>query len=226
MRSRSGNNLLFSVFIVAIGFFFPSTTIIAQDTIPQGTIKVRRAPIPSQYRVEVSYEYHWRKPPPIFHFLDFQKEPAFLQSPDPFVYEPEVNDSNRTLEDSTFALNFYNRMGRPAEEFDWSQWLSGYYVHTFEWDDTAGIDSTTFVFEVNARGQAHSIPEPMGTRDTSAIRLQKKLRPAMEALWAWYPAESIDGDGKKPKKIACTVRVKVYAQKAGYGQNLPLEIVK
>lgn len=210
------NKLLLIALLSATGILFSYVHLSAQDTVAQGTIKVRRGPVPSEYRVEVSYDYHWKKPPPVFHFLDFQRAPAIFLPPDPIIYEPNANDSSRTQEDSAFVVGFYNRLGRPVEQedFDWAQWISTYYVHSFGWDDTAGIDSVTYVIGINARGDAEVYSESIVNGDTSAVRLQKNLDPVMDRLWAWYPAACIDSDGKKPKKIPCTVRLKVYAVKA------------
>lgn len=124
--------------------------------------------------------------------------------------------------DSSFIITFYNKQGKPAEEFAWNEYVSQ-YEHTFEWDDTSGIDSTVFIYEVNSRGQVKC--GAIATADSSAMAMQKNLLPLMKKLWVWYPASGVSEGNRRQKKVSCIVRVQVYAVKLGYGQNLPLKIV-
>jgi len=210
----------------ALGFFLPSHSLVAQqDSVKQGTIVVRRAPIPSDYYVKFDYNYHGQRRG-FFHHL-FSKEDSSRMAfapPDPVTADPNVNDTNETMLDSSFMITFYNKQGRPTEEFAWIDFLNQ-YEHTFDWDDTSGIDSTLFIFEVNPRGQVRCVPVAMTKDDSSALALQKNLTPLMKRLWIWYPAATITDDGRRQKKVSCTVVVKVYAVRVGEGQRLPLKIV-
>jgi hypothetical protein len=223
---RSGVNKILFLLLSAIGLSFPSSSVYAQikDSVPQGIIRVRRAPIPSEYHVRLNYSYDTKQRGPILHFFRPRQQAEGLYSPpDPVTLEQRnLNDSNQTMLDSSFIITFYNKQGKPAEEFAWNEYISQ-YEHTFEWDDTSGIDSTVFIYEVNTRGQVKCAALP--TDDTSAIRLQKELLTAMKKLWVWYPAARVSDDGRKQKKTSCVVRVEIYAVKVGYGHNLPIKIV-
>lgn len=208
-----------------IGFPFVSSSVFAQtnDSVAQGVIKVRKAPIPSEYQVKLSYSYDTKQRGSFLHFFGKRKQgEAWYSPPDPVALESNLNDSNQTLLDSSFIITFYNKQGNPEGEFSWKEYLSQ-YNHTFEWDDTSGIDSTVFIYEVNSRGQVKCGALP--SEDSSAMALQKNLLPMMKQLWVWYPAARITHDGRRQKKVTCIVRVQVYAVKLGYGQNLPLKIV-
>lgn len=214
------------LFILTLGFFLTSSPLLAQqDTVSQGTIKVRRAPVPSDYYVKFEYNYHGQ-PQGFLRRLFNREDSASMRfaPPDPVTAEPNVNDSNETMLDSSFMITFYNKQGRPAEEFDWINWLEQ-YEHQFDWDDSSGIDSTLFIFEVNPRGQVRYVPVAMTKDDSSALALQKNLTPLMKQLWIWYPASTITDDDRRLKKVSCTVLVKVYAVRVGEGQRLPLKIV-
>lgn len=210
----------------AMGVSLASTSVYAQsnDTLPQGVIKVRRAPIPSEYHVVLSYNYDTKQRGRFLHFFGRRPQTEGLFSPpDPVTLEQRnFNDSNQTMLDSSFIVTLYNKQGKPAEEFAWNEYV-GQYEHTFEWDDTTGIDSTVFIYEVNSRG--HVKCNTIATEDSTAMALQKHLLPMMKKLWVWYPASRVTDDGRRQKKVSCTVRVQVYAVKMGYGQNLPLKIV-
>lgn len=213
------------LFLFTIGFSFASSSAFAQsnDSIAQGIIKVRKAPIPSEYHVKLSYSYDTKQRGPLLHFFGKRKQgESWFSPPDPVTLESNLNDSNQTLLDSSFIITFYNKQGNPEGEFAWKEYLSQ-YEHTFEWDDTSGIDSTIFLYEVNSRGQVKC--GGIASSDSSAMALQKNLLPLMKKLWVWYPASRISDDGRKQKKVSCIVRVQVYAVKLGYGYNLPLKIV-
>jgi hypothetical protein len=215
-----------TVVLTTLGFFLTFAPLISQiDSVKQGTITVRRAPVPSDYYVKFDYNYHGQQHGFLHHL--FNREDSSLMAfapPDPVAADPNVNDTNETLLDSSFMITFYNKQGRPTEEFDWITWLDQ-YEHTFDWDDSSGIDSTLFIFEVNPRGQVNCVPVAMSKDDSSALVLQKNLIPLMKKLWIWYPASTITDEGKRQKKVSCTVVVKVYAVRIGEGQRLPLKIV-
>ncbi len=225
IRSR-GKLTAFLVFFAA-GFFLTCYTVCAQnDSVQQGTIKVRRAPIPSDYYVKFEYTYHrgGANQGFISHWRNRKLEGAVFAPPDPVTAEPNLNDTNETLLDSSFMITFYNKQGRPAEEFAWIEWMNT-YEHLFDWDDTSGIDSTLFIFEVNPRGQVRCVPVAMTKDDSSALALQKNLTPLMKSLWIWYPASTITDDNRRQKKVSCTVVMKVYAVRIGEGQRMPLKVV-
>ena len=218
------NKVTALLIFISLGFFSPSIRIFAQDTVPQGVIKVRRAPIPSDYRVTLQYAYGTDRQGYLPHLFRRNEKTAMIYPPDPVSLDPNRNDSNQTLLDSSFIITFYNKEGRAEQEFDWTAWLDQ-YEHVFDWDDTAGIDSTVFVYTINSRGKVTCRGLAMDRKDTSAKRLQDHILPYMQKLWVWYPATRVRDDGKVLKKTNCVVTVKVYAIKEGYGQNLPLKIV-
>lgn len=214
MRRNTGNNFFYVVLLLATVLLSAPIHLIAQDSVPQGTIKVRRAPVQSDYFVKLDYAYHPKRSM-LSHYIGRKKaDDAVYSPPEPAVFDQRENDSSQTLLDSSFMITFYNRMGNPEQEFPWIEMLNQ-YEHTFAWDDTTGTDSAVFVFEVNARGQVKLRQEPVAPNDTSAARLQKNLLPYMKKLWIWYPAAQVTDDNRRQKKAACTVRVKVYAVKEG-----------
>jgi hypothetical protein len=180
--------------------------------------------VPSDYHVEVSYAYGSERGSVIPRFFQKSDQPAITYPPDPVKLEPNQNDSNQTLLDSSFIITFYSKQGKAAEEFDWVTWLDQ-YEHEFDWDDTSGVDSTAFVYRINSRGKVTCSAISYSDNDSSAQRLQEHLMPYMRKLWVWYPATRVRDDGKVLKKTNCVVTVKVYAVKVGYGQNLPLNIL-
>ncbi len=219
------------LFLLTIGFTFASSSVFAQanDSVAQGVIKVRRSQVPSVYTVKMSYSYgsssrvlfSWGRKSG--KSGGRQEQDAVYSPPDPVRLEPNLNDSNQTLLDSSYIIGYYNARKKPAEEFPWEEWLNQ-NPHTFEWDDTSGIDSVSFDLEINARGQMR-IRSYAHQGDSSSIALAEKLLPVIKKLWLWYPASMVTNDGSKVKKVSCVVRMKVYAVKLGYGQNLPLKIV-
>jgi hypothetical protein len=212
-RCTENSSLL--VVLLTLAFVSSSISLSAQDTVPQGSIKVRRAPVASDYYVKLDYVYHPKHREPVFHFFGRSTDGASFSPPEPAVFDQRDNDSSQTLIDSSFMITFYNREENPGEEFPWIEWLNQ-YEHTFGWNDTTGIDSATFVYEVNARGQVKFRAEPLLSGDSSAVALQQNLSPILKKLWIWYPAVKVADSNRRRKKTACTVRVKVYAVKEGY----------
>lgn len=218
-RTTNYAALLFCMAVLLLSASF-SVHAQANDSVPQGVIKVRRAPVPSDYHVEISYAYKQERGYLSHLFGKRTKEYVAYSPPEPLLMDD--HDSSRTLLDSSFMITFYGRMGKPGV-FPWEEWLN-HYRHDFEWDDTAGVDSATFVFDLNSKGRAVCTALPVAPGDSSAMRMQKNLTPYMRRLWLWYPATATN-DGKRQHKVGCTVTVKVYAVKVGYGRNLPLKIV-
>lgn len=222
MLIRKPDNWVLTVIVLFTGILLPHSQLFSQDTLPQGVIKVRRTTVPSDYYVRMSYDYHFKKRGGIFHLFGPRTDGMIMSPPDPVTLDQHANDSNQTMLDSSFMITFYDRLGKPGEEFAWIDWLNQ-YEHTFEWDDTSGVDSTSFSFEINSRGQMR-LKSSSYDGDSSAIALHKNLLPLMKKLWIWYPAAMVSDDNRKQKKLSCTVTVQVFAVKEGYDRKLPLEI--
>lgn len=214
-----------SLLMLIFGGLLSSTSCYAQfDSVNQGVIKVRRAPVPSDYQVKLDYQYRSDKHGLFTHFFQRTDSAAMQFSPaEPVSREINLNDTNNELLDSSFMITFYSKQGNAGDGFDWVEWLNQ-YEHAFAWDDSSGIDSTTFVYSVNSRGHVRYTPGADDKRDSSATALQKGLAPYMRKLWVWYPATTLTDDHRHEKKVNCTVTVTVYAIKKGEGQRMPLKI--
>ena len=213
---RSAGKFLSALFSLTLVFSLTSQAGFAQqpDPVAQGVIKVRRAQVSSDYIVKFNYSYLPDTAKRFFHWRKQQHREVTYSPPDPVAVDPNRNDSNQTLVDSSFVITFYTKQGNPAGDFNWGEWLSQ-YEHTFDWSDTSGIDSAAFVFAVNPRGDMECRAVPPAREDSSSLALQQNLFPLMKRLWAWYPAYTVTGDARRRKPVACIVTVKVYAVREG-----------
>lgn len=220
------------LFILLMSFFSSANVLIAQkDSIAAGVMKVRKPPVPSQYRVEISYAYSPAKQNFVQHLFSSKskrKFPAnnseYLRPPEPVSLPKRVEDTTRAMQDSSFIIRFYEKEDRPANEFAWVAYLDQ-YEHYFQWSDTAGIDSTAFSYFVNTKGQISLNADADYANDSSSNRMKENLLPIMKRLWIWYPALWIVDDRGKQKKVNCNVYVKVYAIREDKLQRMPLKIV-
>lgn len=215
LREKNPNlRLSRSTFLLLLFLFFlPKTNkcFAQQDTVRQGIIKVRRPPVPTSYYVKFDYQYHPARRGHLFQFfrprVDSSK--VILTPPEP-VSVVHRADTVNAGKDSLDMEEFSKKNDRPIDGFTWTEWLNQ-YEHYMAWDDSAGIDSATFVYTVNTNGFVKFKAGTDDGKDSSSTALQKRLLPYMRKLWVWYPATSMDDAGKRRKNISCTATVKVYA---------------
>ncbi|MCK6640156.1 MAG: hypothetical protein L6Q81_08720 [Bacteroidia bacterium] len=207
-----------------------------QDSVTPGVMKVRRPPVPSSYKVQLSYQYSpGRKLGFASHFFGKRKynreamqmahEKQNLYPPQPVTLPKKGDDTLNSLQDSSFMILYKRKNDRPAEDYDWESWLNQ-YEHYFLWSDTAVIDSAVFIYEVNRNGHVEMRPSPVAVNDTSAQRLQRNLIPHMRRLWIWYPGVWIVREDGKQRQVNCTVTVTVYAIRDESEQRSPLKVVE
>jgi hypothetical protein len=227
LTSRAG-----TIFILLFMFFMTGTSLIAQqDSVQPGVMKVRRPPVPSTYYIDLSYSYSPARQNFLSHLfkrVNRNKMPLAddnsLHPPEPVTIPRRDGDTTNALRDSSFMIRFYEKEDRPASEFAWIDWLDQ-YEHYFQWNDTAGIDSAVFVYDVNPRGQVKFMPGADNGKDSSSTAMQKKLIPLMRKLWIWYPAVWVVDERGRQKKINCKVTVKIYAVRDDQQERMPLKVV-
>lgn len=205
--------------ILLLAVYFPAYA--QQDSVKQGVMKVRKAPVSSSYYVQMSYSYS----PAKRRFFHKREQTEFIQPnqyemhpPDPVSFPAQPDDSARMLQDSSFLMEFYEKQDRPAGQFAWINWLDQ-YEHYFAWNDTAGVDSCVFVYRVNTRGRIELMPGVV-QNDSSAQAMSEGLIPYMRKLWLWFPATGIDDAGKQ-HKFNCVVTVKIFAVRDDQPEKLP-----
>lgn len=199
--------------LLLVLFFIPETNLCfaQQDTMKQGVIKVRRPPVSTDYYLSFDYHYHPARRGRLFHFFSprVDSSKVIITPPEP-VSVVHRADSVNPGNDSLAMEDFFRKDDRPIDGFTWVEWLNQ-YEHYMLWDDSAGIDSASFVYIVNTNGFVKFKIGADNGSDSSSTELQKRLTPYMRKLWVWYPATSMDDAGKRRKNVSCTVTVKVYA---------------
>lgn len=226
------------IFIMGICLSLMPSFVSAQprDSVTPGVVTVRRPPVPSSYKVQLSYQYSpGRKFVFPSHFLGKRRynrqsmqmahEKKNLYPPQPVTLPKKGDDSLNSLQDSSFMILYKRKNDRPAGDYDWEAWLNQ-YEHYFLWSDTSVIDSAVFIYEVNRNGHVEMRPSPVAGNDTSAQRLQRNLIPHMRRLWIWYPGVWVVREDGKQRQVNCTVTVKVYAIRDESEQRDPLKVVE
>jgi hypothetical protein len=221
---------------VLLTFGFSHISAQQQDSVTPGVVMVRRPPVPSSYKVQLSYQYSpGRKfvfPVHIFgkrrynrQSMQMAHEKKNLYPPQPVTLPKKGDDSLNSIQDSSFMILYKRKNDRPDGEYDWEAWLNQ-YEHYFLWSDTAVIDSAVFIYEVNRNGHVEMRPVPVAVNDTSAQRLQRNLVPHMRRLWIWYPGVWVIREDGKQRQVNCTVTVKVYAIRDESEQRAPLKVIE
>lgn len=236
MNISASHSLLIITMCVLLTCGISNASAQQQDSVTPGVVTVRRPPVPSSYKVQLSYQY---SPGRRFVFpahilgkrrynreaMKMAHEKKNLYPPQPVTLPKKGEDTLNSLQDSSFMILYMRKNDRPAEDYNWEAWLNQ-YEHYFQWSDTAVIDSAVFIYEVNRNGHVEMRPSPVAVNDTSAQRLQRNLIPHMRRLWIWYPGVWIVREDGKQRQVNCTVTVKVYAIRDESEQRAPLKVVE
>jgi hypothetical protein len=174
--------------------FFPGFAW-AQDTteVPQGTVVVKRAPVPASFHASVVYFYPdkaGRRASPriskvgreeiVFNDSAALVSPAILPAV-PFSTYGAIADKSQK------QIGKYLRNNYPGEKFDWEGFFSTMQFQ-FAWDDSIRKDSAQVQATVDADGNATFKIIPWKNTDSATRVLQQQTLKTMQSRPLWYTA--------------------------------------
>ncbi|HTL81572.1 MAG TPA: hypothetical protein VL651_07700 [Bacteroidia bacterium] len=208
-------------------FILVSAFALAQDTIVQGVIRVRRPLEPAKYHVVVQDVYNYSDQNS--HITKISSRVIVMSDSTPGVLsaQPYILQSGDSLSGdfSTGALTKYLCANYPKDPFDWNAYFST-LDFGFAWNDSIRSDSAQFIFNIDNKGSATAKALPFKNADSTMRAFEDIVGRRMQLSAYWYPARIQTGKKKKPtKNIASTVMITVYAEDAMAGRLKPLKVI-
>jgi len=210
MRRKCGlTPLIFQAGSFLLFFIFPRSVFsqTAPDSVAEEVIVVKKPPVAAAYAFRILYDYTCNQKAKTGNRNYFSSGPEFFP-PQPVSVYHIVGDSIDADSDSSRAMMYAKKNDRPVA-FDFMAYAStiGYY---FSATDSVKLDSASFEYEVDKKGNVNFKPLARAAADSSCRNFESQALPVMRKLWRWYPAEKPD-DKNEIQKVPCFVTITIYA---------------
>ena len=226
MQSRP---YVFALFFLLLFPFFAG----AQDTteVPQGTVVVKRAPVPASFHASVVYFYPdkaGKKASPRISKVG-REEIVFVDSAalayPPILPAVPFSAYGAIADKSQKQIAKYLRANYPGENFDWESFFSTMQFQ-FAWDDSVRKDSAQVQVTVNADGNATFRIIPWKNADSATQVLQEQTLKKLQTRPLWYTARPRYARKHKRKNTPrCVAIITIHAYDPSKERLMPIEVI-
>ncbi|MBI3511376.1 MAG: hypothetical protein HY064_11985 [Bacteroidetes bacterium] len=210
--------------LLFIFIFFSLADVIAQDSIPEGIIVVRRPLIPVAYTVSINYDYG--EYGVATHVDKISRNEIVLSDSARGILPPSPVNVDSSFMNAEMLAVLREHGSLNNDSFNWNTFLLPMH-YGFSWSDTVRFDSAQFAVQIDENGLAGIKLMPWKIADSTTIAFEKKSFDRMRKCSYWYPARYTKKKRRKlrTKNIPSYLLITVYARDAGAGRMKPLEVI-